>query len=104
MHIRPMAWKNVLNTANEFVKGKLIAVFGCGGDRDRTKRPIMGEIGGRLAGYCIITSDNPRTEDPEKILEDVEVGVKKTDCPYEKIVDRREVPFRRRLLWRKRAT
>ena len=46
----------------------------------------MGEIGGRLAGYCIITSDNPRTEDPAKILEDVEVGVKKTDCPYEKIV------------------
>ena len=86
----PDGLENVLNTANEFVKGKLIAVFGCGGDRDRTKRPIMGEIGGRLAGYCIITSDNPRTEDPEKILEDVEVGVKKTDCPYEKIVDRRE--------------
>ena len=86
----PDGLENVLNTANEFVKGKLIAVFGCGGDRDRTKRPIMGEIGGRLAGYCIITSDNPRTEDPAKILEDVEVGVKKTDCPYEKIVDRRE--------------
>ena len=86
----PDGLENVLNTANEFVKGKLIAVFGCGGDRDRTKRPIMGEIGVRLAGYCIITSDNPRTEDPEKILEDVEVGVKKTDCPYEKIVDRRE--------------
>lgn len=86
----PDGLENVLNTANEFVKGKLIVVFGCGGDRDRTKRPIMGEIGGRLAGYCIITSDNPRTEDPAKILEDVEVGVKKTDCPYEKIVDRRE--------------
>ena len=82
----PDGLENVLNTANEFVKGKLIAVFGCGGDRDRTKRPIMGEIGGRLAGYCIITSDNPRTEDPAKILEDVEVGVKKTDCPYGKIV------------------
>lgn len=85
----PDGLENVLNTANEFVKGKLIAVFGCGGDRDRTKRPIMGEIGGKLAGYCIITSDNPRTEDPEAILEDVEAGVKKTDCPYEKIVDRR---------------
>ena len=85
----PDGLENVLNTANEFVKGKLIAVFGCGGDRDRTKRPIMGEIGGKLAGYCIITSDNPRTEDPAAILEDVEAGVKKTDCPYEKIVDRR---------------
>lgn len=86
----PDGLENVLNTANEFVKGKLIAVFGCGGDRDRTKRPIMGEIGGKLAGYCIITSDNPRTEDPVAILADVEEGVKKTDCPYEKIVDRRE--------------
>jgi UDP-N-acetylmuramoyl-L-alanyl-D-glutamate--2,6-diaminopimelate ligase len=86
----PDGLENVLNTANEFVKGKLIAVFGCGGDRDRTKRPIMGEIGGKLAGYCIITSDNPRTEDPAAILVDVEEGVKRTDCPYEKIVDRRE--------------
>ena len=85
----PDGLENVLNTANEFVKGKLIAVFGCGGDRDKTKRPIMGEIGGKLAGYCIITSDNPRTEDPAAILLDVEAGVKKTDCPYEKIVDRR---------------
>lgn len=85
----PDGLENVLNTANEFVKGKLIAVFGCGGDRDKTKRPIMGEIGGRLADYCIITSDNPRTENPAAILEDVEAGVKRTDCPYEKIVDRR---------------
>ena len=50
----------------------------------------MGEIGGRLEGYCIITSNNPRTENPGKILEDVEVGGKKKDCPHEKIVDRRE--------------
>jgi len=50
----------------------------------------MGEIGGKLADYCIITSDNPRTEDPAAILLDVEEGVKRTDCPYEKIVDRRE--------------
>ena len=85
----PDGLENVLQTAKEFVKGRLIAVFGCGGDRDRTKRPIMGEIGGRLADYCIITSDNPRTEDPEAILADVEAGVRKTDCPYEKIVDRR---------------
>lgn len=85
----PDGLENVLHTANEFVKGKLIAVFGCGGDRDKTKRPIMGEIGGRLAGYCILTSDNPRTEDPAAILEDVEAGILKTNCPYEKQVDRR---------------
>lgn len=85
----PDGLENVLNTAREFVKGKVIAVFGCGGDRDKTKRPIMGEIGGRLADYCIITSDNPRTEDPLAILADVEIGVKRTDCPYEKIADRR---------------
>lgn len=70
----PDGLENVLNTANEFVKGKLIAVFGCGGDRDRTKRPIMGEIGGRLAGYCIITSDNPRTEDPERFWRMLRLG------------------------------
>ena len=86
----PDGLENVLRTAKEFVKGRLIAVFGCGGDRDRTKRPIMGEIGGSLADYCILTSDNPRTENPAAILEDVEAGIKKTDCPYEKIVDRRE--------------
>ncbi len=90
----PDGLENVLNTAREFAKGKIIAVFGCGGDRDKTKRPIMGEIGGRLAGYCIITSDNPRTEDPMTILEEVEAGVKQTDCPYEKIVDRREAIVR----------
>ena len=85
----PDGLENVLKTANEFVKGKLIAVFGCGGDRDKTKRPIMGEIGGRLADYCILTSDNPRTEDPLTILSEVESGVQKTDCAYEKIADRR---------------
>ena len=85
----PDGLENVLKTAQEFVKGKIIAVFGCGGDRDKTKRPIMGKIAGQYAGYCIITSDNPRTEDPEQILSDVEVGIKDTNCPYEKQVDRR---------------
>lgn len=90
----PDGLENVLKTAAEFAKGKIIAVFGCGGDRDKTKRPIMGEIAGRLAGYCIITSDNPRTENPLTILDEVEAGVKKTDCPYEKIADRREAIYR----------
>ncbi|NDO46911.1 UDP-N-acetylmuramoyl-L-alanyl-D-glutamate--2,6-diaminopimelate ligase [Clostridium sp. MD294] len=86
----PDGLENILKTAQEFVKGKIITVFGCGGDRDKTKRPIMGEIAAKLSDYCIITSDNPRTENPAAILDDVEVGVKKTNCEYVKLVDRRE--------------
>ncbi len=86
----PDALIKVLDTANEFKKSRLICVFGCGGDRDRTKRPMMGEAAGQRCEYCIITSDNPRTEDPERILDDIEVGAKKTDCPYERIEDRKK--------------
>lgn len=86
----PDALINVLDTAKEFKKGKLYTVFGCGGDRDRTKRPLMGAASGERSDYCIITSDNPRTEDPFKILADVEEGMKRTDCPYEVIEDRKE--------------
>ena len=89
----PDGLENILKTANEFVKGKIITVFGCGGDRDRTKRPIMGEIAGKLSDYCIITSDNPRTEDPALILDDVEVGIKRTNCEYVKMVDRKQAIF-----------
>lgn len=84
----PDGLENVLNAVNSFKKGRCIAVFGCGGDRDRTKRPIMGEIGTRLADLAIITSDNPRTEDPERIVADVVAGVKQGD--YKVIVNRRE--------------
>ena len=86
----PDGLENILKTAKEFVKGRIITVFGCGGDRDRTKRPIMGEIAGIYSDYCIITSDNPRTEDPAQILDDVEPGTKKSGCEYTKIVDRGE--------------
>ncbi|WP_058485629.1 UDP-N-acetylmuramoyl-L-alanyl-D-glutamate--2,6-diaminopimelate ligase [Defluviitalea phaphyphila] len=86
----PDGLENVLKTIKEFAKGNIITVFGCGGDRDRSKRPIMGEIAGNYSDYCIITSDNPRSEDPEFIIKEVEVGMKKTNCPYKKIVDRRE--------------
>ena len=89
----PDGLENILNTAREFVKGRIITVFGCGGDRDRTKRPIMGEIAGKLSDYCVITSDNPRTEVPERILDDVEVGTAKTNCGYTKICDRKEAIF-----------
>lgn len=72
----PDGLENVLSAVNSFKKGRCIAVFGCGGDRDATKRPIMGEIGTRMADVAIITSDNPRTEDPKKIIEDILSGVK----------------------------
>jgi UDP-N-acetylmuramoyl-L-alanyl-D-glutamate--2,6-diaminopimelate ligase len=81
---------NVLRTARDVVEtGRIITVFGCGGDRDRSKRAPMGEAAGSLSDVVILTSDNPRTEDPEKILSDVEEGLRLTQKPYEKIADRR---------------
>lgn len=86
----PDSLENVLNTAKEFAKGRIISVFGCGGDRDRTKRPIMAAVSGRLADFTIITSDNPRSEDPQQIVLDVEAGIKAVAKPeqYVVIVDR----------------
>jgi UDP-N-acetylmuramoyl-L-alanyl-D-glutamate--2,6-diaminopimelate ligase len=81
---------NVLRTAREVTKGRIITVFGCGGDRDGSKRAPMGEAAGSLSDVVILTSDNPRTEDPEKILADAEVGIRETGKPYQKIADRRE--------------
>jgi UDP-N-acetylmuramyl-tripeptide synthetase len=81
---------NVLRTARDVAKGRIITVFGCGGDRDRSKRAPMGEAAASLSDILILTSDNPRTEDPLKILEDVEVGIRETAKPYRKIADRRE--------------
>lgn len=86
----PDALKNVLKTAMAFTTNRLISVFGCGGDRDKTKRPVMGEIGGRYSDISILTSDNPRTEDPHQILEMVEAGMKRTQGSYHVIADRRE--------------
>ena len=71
----PNALENILVTAREFTAGKLICLFGCGGDRDRSKRPVMGRIAQALADVCILTSDNPRTEDPEAILADILTGM-----------------------------
>lgn len=70
----PDGLENVLSSVRDFCKGRLIAVFGCGGDRDRTKRPVMGRIGVELADIAIITSDNPRTEDPAAIIRDILEG------------------------------
>jgi UDP-N-acetylmuramoyl-L-alanyl-D-glutamate--2,6-diaminopimelate ligase len=82
------------NQSDQKRKGRVIAVFGCGGDRDRTKRPMMGEEAARLSEYVIATSDNPRSEDPLLILNDIRVGLDRGGCPYDLVVDRREAIFR----------
>ena len=86
----PTSLEKILSSVKIYTKGRVISVFGCGGDRDKNKRPMMGEVSGRVADYTIITSDNPRTEDPEQIVKDVEEGIKKTNGKYECIVDRKE--------------
>lgn len=86
----PDALENVLKTVHEFAKARILCVFGCGGDRDRAKRPIMGEIGGRYSDYAIITSDNPRSEDPMSIISSIEEGIRRTGTRYSVIENRRE--------------
>lgn len=92
----PDSLENCLKTAREFVQRRIITVFGCGGDRDKTKRPLMGEVAGRLSDYCIVTSDNPRSEQPEEIIEQIVTGLeKRMDAnSFAKITDRREAIFR----------
>ena len=89
----PDALKNVLLASGVLTKGRLILVFGCGGDRDSAKRPLMGKIGKELSDILIVTSDNPRTEDPEIILDHIEEGVYQAgqdSKPYYRISDRKE--------------
>lgn len=81
---------NLLTSVREFAKGRVISVFGCGGDRDHAKRPIMGEAAGRYSDFCVVTSDNPRTEDPMAIIGNVLDGVNKTAVEYVVIQNRRE--------------
>ena len=84
----PDGLENILKCAREFTKRKLISVFGCGGDRDSTKRPIMGNIGTDLSDFAIVTSDNPRGEEPMAIIKDILTGIKKSN--YTVIENRRE--------------
>ena len=85
----PDGLENVLRSVRDFCRGRLIAVFGCGGDRDPMKRPIMGRIGVQLSDLSVITSDNPRTEEPMAIIRDILQGVKKEDGEYIVMEDRR---------------
>ena len=92
----PDGVKNVIETARQIVKNKIITVFGCGGDRDNTKRPIMGRLAAELSDIVIATSDNPRSENPESILREIEVGIKEKigGKQYECIPDRKSALFR----------
>ena len=85
----PDGLENVLSSVKDFCKGRLISVFGCGGDRDPMKRPVMGEIGVKRSDIAIITSDNPRTENPMAIIEDILKGVKQEYGEYIVMEDRR---------------
>ena len=86
----PESLESILTAVKAYTRGRLISVFGCGGDRDSTKRPIMGEISGRIADFTVITSDNPRTENPDEIIKSIEKGMKKAKGKYVCIENRRE--------------
>ncbi|MBO5623005.1 MAG: UDP-N-acetylmuramoyl-L-alanyl-D-glutamate--2,6-diaminopimelate ligase, partial [Butyrivibrio sp.] len=85
-----MALKSLLTTLRDYRPNRLICLFGCGGNRSKLRRFEMGEVSGKYADFTIITSDNPRFEEPIDIINDIETGMKKTDGKYIKIVDRKE--------------
>ena len=84
----PDALENALKALRINDEGRLVALFGCGGDRDRTKRPIMGAVAAKYADFVIVTSDNPRTEEPQSIIDEIVVGMSGSDTPYTVICDR----------------
>ena len=85
-----MALESLLNTLRDYDPGRIVSVFGCGGNRSKTRRYEMGEVSGNLADFTIITSDNPRFEEPQDIINDIITGIKKTDGKYIDICDRKE--------------
>ena len=86
----PDGLENIIGTVKGFCRGRVITVFGCGGDRDATKRPKMGKIAGDLSDFCVVTSDNPRTEDPDAIIKDILSGMTDVKAEYVAICDRTE--------------
>jgi len=89
----PDALENIIKAARGFASGRVVTLFGCGGDRDKKKRPLMGSIAARYSDYAIVTSDNPRTEEPGAIIEEILSGMKETKTPYAVIENRREAIF-----------
>lgn len=85
-----MALESLLKSVREYAKGRIVCMFGCGGNRDRQRRFEMGEVSGKYADFTIITSDNPRNEEPAAIINDIETGIKKTDGKYIKIENRKD--------------
>lgn len=86
----PDGLENIISSLREIAEGRIITLFGCGGDRDKTKRPLMGEIAARLSDFCVVTSDNPRSEDPQAIIDDILTGMQNTKTPYKVVVNRKE--------------
>lgn len=87
----PDGLENILKTGRQLTTNRIITVFGCGGDRDRGKRPLMGEVAARYSDFCVVTSDNPRSEDPETIINDIVPGLDRVkDSRYAIVIDRRE--------------
>lgn len=86
----PDGLENIIESLREIAEGRIVTVFGCGGDRDKTKRPIMGEIAAKLSDFCVVTSDNPRSEEPGKIIEDVLEGMKGLKTPTKVMESRRD--------------
>jgi UDP-N-acetylmuramoyl-L-alanyl-D-glutamate--2,6-diaminopimelate ligase len=87
---KPFALENIIRTFKALETGRVVTLFGCGGDRDKTKRPLMGEIAARLSDFVVVTSDNPRTEEPGAIIEDILSGMKGTKTPYIVIENRKD--------------
>ncbi|MDE6594219.1 MAG: UDP-N-acetylmuramoyl-L-alanyl-D-glutamate--2,6-diaminopimelate ligase [Oscillospiraceae bacterium] len=89
----PDALENMLSSIKENTEGRLITLFGCGGNRDRTKRPLMAKAAAKYSDYLIVTSDNPRNEEPEAIIDDIEAGLEGVNIPHDRIADRRSAIF-----------
>lgn len=97
----PSSLEAILQNTKRYAKGRIICVFGCGGDRDAEKRPLMGEIAGKYADFTVITTDNPREESPKKIMKEIEEGMKKTKGLYKIIENRKEaIKFAMRIAWK----
>lgn len=86
----PDGLENIITALREIAKGRVVTLFGCGGDRDKTKRPLMGRIATELSDFCIVTSDNPRSENPTQIINDILEGMKNITTPYEVVENRKE--------------